>query len=196
MHSCWEGFDKLINLSFHLRISTAQIISPYMPDYFLLQHQQDTVTNYPSHQTQSLCFPRIKDKKCGEEYYGDWKVLVTKRMFSLTGSIVAVLSTRTEGTEVSVYSLINLFFVCLQYSRPSKDVSIRDFCVWIYGVILWIIISYCCLRVIVMSTMHQAWLWYASLIYQLYVPGTPIDETVTEKNRTNWDVDIHSQLII
>lgn len=40
LHSCWEGFDKLINLSFHLLISTAQIISPYMPDYCLLQHQQ------------------------------------------------------------------------------------------------------------------------------------------------------------
>ena len=83
-------------------------------------------------------------------------MLVTNRMFRITGSGVPVLNARSEATEVSVYSLINLLFLCMQYSGPSQDASIREFCIWIYGVILLIIISYYCIRVIVMSTMHKA----------------------------------------
>ena len=109
-------------------------------------------------------------------------------MFRITGSVL-VLRTRLEATKMFVCSLINLFFVCLQYLRSSKDAKVGVFCVWIYGRILWITVSYYCIRVIIMSTGHQVWLWYTSLVYQLYVLKASMDGTVTEENRTNWDAD-------
>lgn len=159
LHSCWEEFDKLINLSFHLLISTAQIISPMC-------------------QAIIACFNISKDKshKLSQQ-------LKPVTLFSKDIRQFWVLSqfwVLDQKQQRFLYILNKLIFFMFAIFN-IQDASPRDFSIWIYGVILWIINSYYCLRVIVMSTLHQPWLWYASLIYQLYVLQSSIDETVTRE---------------